>query len=309
MTTTPHRPVVVGHDGTDASSGALRYAVAEARRAGVPLRVVHAMPLRTSAFLDLPVLPEELAAEREQVESALQAEVARLADDVEVQVVTCPGAAAAVLLGAADDARLVVLGREHRTGLQRLLGGATTEDVTGHAETPVVVVPEGWREDRSPRQRVVVAIKAPGHSAELLGAAFRRAEQAGAALRVVHVWAPDERTDDHRPDGWTPQALLVDRAAASIHDLLRPWCRAYPSVTVSVEVHAADPRTDLLEETAAADLVVLLRGASPVLGPHLGPVLRPVLHAADCPVLVVPATDAELPPLDLELERAGRLLR
>ena len=78
---------------------------------------------------------------------------------------------------------------------------------------------------------------------------------------------------------------------------------------VNVEVHVADPCTDLLEESVAADLVVLLRGAAPVFGPHLGGVLRPVLHAADCPVLVVPAATGQVPPLDLELERSGALLR
>ncbi|TQK71322.1 universal stress protein [Nocardioides sp. SLBN-35] len=309
MTTTPPRPVVVGHDGTYASSGALRFAIGEARRSEAPLRVVHAMPLQTSAFLDLPVLAEELDAERQQVEATLGAEVARLADDVEVQVVTCHGAPAPVLLGAADDARLLVIGRENRTGLRRFLGGATTEDVAAHAHAPLAVVPEGWRDGHTSRQRVVVALKAPAHSTELLGAAFRRAEQSGGALRVVHAWEPDDRVDGHRPDGWTPQALLVERAAASIDDLLRPWRRAYPGVVVNVEVHLGDPRADLLEESAAADLLVLLRGEAPLLGPHLGGVLRPLLHAADCPVLVVPATHAELPPLDLELEREGTLLR
>jgi nucleotide-binding universal stress UspA family protein len=80
-------------------------------------------------------------------------------------------------------------------------------------------------------------------------------------------------------------------------------------VAVSVEVHAADPRTDLLEETAAADLAVLLRSSAPILGPHLGGVLRSVLRAADCPVLVVPSSSSAVPPLDLELERAGGVLR
>jgi hypothetical protein len=46
-----------------------------------------------------------------------------------------------------------------------------------------------------------------------------------------------------------------------------------------------------------------------VLGPRLGHVLRRVLHAAACPVEIVPATDRVLPPLDLEIERAGELLR
>lgn len=309
MTTTQQRPVVVGHDGTYASSGALRFALAEARRSGAPVRVVHAMPLRTSAFLDLPIHAEELDAEREQVEATLRAEVARLADDVQVQVVSCHGVPAAVLLGTAADARLVVLGREHRVGLQRLLAGATTEGVAARAASPVVVVPESWRDDQTPRRRVVVALKSPEHSSELLGAAFSWAEQTAAAIRVVHAWAPDDQLDGHRPDGWTPQVLLVERAAASIDELLLPWRRAHPSVAVSVEVHSADPRSDLLEETAAADLVVLLRGVSPLLGPHLGGVLRTVLHAANCPVLVVPATAGSLPPLDLELERAGTLLR
>lgn len=301
-------PVVVGHDGTDASHGALHFAVTEARRDGVPLRIVHAMPLPASAFLDSPVLVEELDAERERIESELRAVATRAAGDVEVQVVTCHGTPASVLLATAEDARILVIGRERRTGLQRLIGGATAEAVAAHAASPVVVVPENWRSDRPARRRIVVALKEPAHSNELLDVAFRRAEQSGAALRVVHAWDPaHDALDAHLPDSWTPRALLVDRAEAAITGLLQPWRRAYPSVPVGVEVHPVDPRADLLEETSAADLVLMLRGTAPVLGPHLGGVLRTALHASDCPVLVVPATGEAMTPF--ELEREGALLR
>ena len=65
----------------------------------------------------------------------------------------------------------------------------------------------------------------------------------------------------------------------------------------------------VVEETLDVDLLIVARGVSAALGPHLGRVLRPLLHAASCPVEVVPATRTSPPLPDLEVERSGRLLR
>jgi len=136
MTTTPPRPVVVGHDGTYASSGALRFALTEARRNEAPLRVVHAMPLRTSAFLDLPVLAEDLDAERQQVEATLSAEVARLADDVDVQLYALRGQATERLIAAAAGEEMLVVGTRGAGGFTGLRFGSTATQVVRHSPIP-----------------------------------------------------------------------------------------------------------------------------------------------------------------------------
>ena len=54
MNSTNTRPVVVGVDGEPGSAGALRFAVAEARRRRAPLQLVHVVP----TFLSLgPAIP------------------------------------------------------------------------------------------------------------------------------------------------------------------------------------------------------------------------------------------------------------
>jgi nucleotide-binding universal stress UspA family protein len=288
--------VVVGYDGTPTSRGALRFAIVEARRRAVPLHVVRALSVLPSGFLAVSPLAGRLADERRAAKLALRAEIAAQVEDLDVALVVRHGPAPEVLLDASGDGEALVVGRENRAGLDRLLGGATTEVVAAHAAAPVFVVPLGWTCDRRAHDRILVALKGPEHSAELLRAAFDRAVATGAGLCVVH--GQEESWDG---DG--------DRVPAAVEGLLAPWRRAYPAVPVTVEVTRGDPGVNLLESTRVADLAVVLRGVSPVLGPRLGHVLRRVLHAAACPVEIVPATDRVLPPLDLEIERAGELLR
>lgn len=134
--------VVVGVDGSPSSSKALALAATEARWRRARLRVVAAwsFPLYAAgtyvpadAYADV---PDELA-------TAVDAQVADVlgpSPEVEVERLVAEGPAAAVILEAAKDADLVVVGSRGRGGFAGLLLGSVSSQVVHHAHCPVLVV-------------------------------------------------------------------------------------------------------------------------------------------------------------------------
>jgi nucleotide-binding universal stress UspA family protein len=119
--------IVVGVDGSDESRRALDWALAEARTHGASVRVVHAYGADES--------------ERE-AELIVKAEVTTAAvDGVEVVPEALPGPPVRVLLEAAREAQLLVVGSRGRHGFPGLLLGSVSQQLANHATCPVVIVP------------------------------------------------------------------------------------------------------------------------------------------------------------------------
>lgn len=131
--------VVVGVDGSDGSAAALRWAADEARRRGDRLRAVLAWSFLDQPLGDFDASYGETAA-RERLDAALAAAGDHTAGvEVEARVV-CDLPARAVL-GAADDADLLVVGSRGLGGFRGLLLGSVSQQVAHHAPCPVVIVP------------------------------------------------------------------------------------------------------------------------------------------------------------------------
>jgi nucleotide-binding universal stress UspA family protein len=87
-----------------------------------------------------PVPPADMSAEvRAQVARAVRNAGVEGLVDVETRVL--PGHPAQVLLDAADDAALIVVGRRGHSGFAAAIMGSTSRYVSAHASVPVVVVP------------------------------------------------------------------------------------------------------------------------------------------------------------------------
>ncbi|WP_344682666.1 universal stress protein [Saccharopolyspora taberi] len=141
-------PLVVGIDGSDASSRALRWALAEARRRSVPVRVVmvwesHAVMSGPAPLLLHPELaPYEIRQKhREELMRVVRESLAGEAEP-EVQAELVEGHAAEVLVRKAADAAMLVLGS---SGHGRFTGalGSTALRCAHKARCPVVIVPAG----------------------------------------------------------------------------------------------------------------------------------------------------------------------
>jgi nucleotide-binding universal stress UspA family protein len=139
--------IVVGVDGSDASKAALRWALAEAKLRGDSVLAVHAWqvpvlpvdvgPPPVPALDTVTMLPDLERNARALVERVVE-EVAADAG-VEVETVAIEGAPATVLIDAARDAELLVVGSRGHGGFLGLLLGSVSMQVALHAPCPVVI--------------------------------------------------------------------------------------------------------------------------------------------------------------------------
>jgi nucleotide-binding universal stress UspA family protein len=143
--------VVVGVDGSAGSRAALRWAAAEARLRGTPLRAVHAWTFSYPPGAGYGVLGPSTESVsggrmndmRRAGEALLEraiGELPREADGVEIDRQVIEGSAGDVLVGAATENDLLVVGSRGHGGLASLLLGSVSQQCAHHAPCPVVIV-------------------------------------------------------------------------------------------------------------------------------------------------------------------------
>lgn len=140
--------IVVGIDGSESSLGALRWGARQANLTGATLRVVSAWEISTATGWapSYPVDYDPEADARRVLDQAIL-DTFGPAPDVAVEHVVAEGHAAPVLLAAAEDADLIVVGSRGHGALAGMLLGSVSEHVVRHAPCAVVVVPDGVRPD------------------------------------------------------------------------------------------------------------------------------------------------------------------
>lgn len=139
QTGTPDGAVVVGVDGSDTSTCALRWAAAEARLRDVPLRVVHAWHM---TFAAVPATESLMGALEEGGRAVLDSALADPAlEGLDVKDHLVPIGATQAVLRYADGASMVVVGSRGLGRVGRALLGSTSRQLAHHAPCPIVVVP------------------------------------------------------------------------------------------------------------------------------------------------------------------------
>ena len=312
MTTTDTTvaPVVLAADGTPSSEGALRYAVEEARTRGCGLRIVHVNPLAAAGHPLRPVDPSSLSQHARRVLARAAGAARGLAPELALSTTLVNGSRVWGIVKASADARLIVVGRETRHGVERLLTGATTAGVSAHARCPVVTVAADWqpRAEGAEKGHAVVALRRAADAADLLSTAYAWASERGARLTVVHVWELPDAYLDHleartRADEWQEQGEeMLDQA-------LDGWRAAHPDIQVETRVVHGHGASVLSSTAEDADVLIVRRAHEHRPFDHLGATVRALLQACPTPVLVVPAHTGLGPASDLVLEESGGLIR
>jgi len=131
--------VVVGVDGSPASKDALRWALRYARVTGTTVRAVTAWHYPYSfAWMALPEVDLEGGTQRALKETI--DEVAAAYPDVAVNPEVVEGVPPSVLITAARDAELLVVGSRGHGAFAGMLLGSVSQHCVHHATCPVVVV-------------------------------------------------------------------------------------------------------------------------------------------------------------------------
>jgi nucleotide-binding universal stress UspA family protein len=142
--------IIVGVDHADRSSAALLWAAAEARRRRAVLRIVHARQpsarRRPRSAADVVFAPSSQGhlGRREQEDdlNRVAAILGRVAPDLRVTVEPIEGPPAQVLVDAASNADLLVVGAPEPERSRESPYGSVSGHVVAHAPCEVVVVPE-----------------------------------------------------------------------------------------------------------------------------------------------------------------------
>jgi nucleotide-binding universal stress UspA family protein len=290
--------VVAGVDGSECALQAVGWAAAEATRRHATLRLVSAYAWPAGRLVGDPglgldyrrVLRESAGRE---LATAAAAAVA-VAPDVQIEQVLREGFPEPVLQAESTAADLVVLGDRGLGGFTGLLIGSVAVALAAHAACPVVVVRGPEADPVTPRtEPVVVGVDGSPAGEAAVAFAFEAAALRGVPLVAVHTW----------------RDLVVDATMAPLLDFdaidgderevlaerLAGWSEKYPDVPVRRLVVHERPARALVDESAAAQLVVVgSRGRGGLAGMLLGSVSQAVLHHAHCPVAVVrPVAAAE----------------
>ncbi|MFD8530142.1 universal stress protein [Streptosporangium canum] len=283
--------ILVGVDGSSAALEAVSWAVGEARLRGAGLRVVHVMPgwplemSEDAPYADVGRWMRDGAASMltDAVERA-RAEDGRV--DVESQLL--PGDPRRVLIEAAKDADLLVVGSHGLGGFSGMLLGSVALGVAGHTSCPVAVVRNLPAQVRG---EVAVGVDGSPAGTAAVGFAFAEASLRGADLRAVHAW--DRPLVGGGPFARTAAEERAEGERRLLAEALAGWSERYPDVKVTEQVEHMHPVEALKNASAHADLLVVgSRGRGGLAGLLLGSVSHALLHHAACPLIVASGTPA-----------------
>ncbi|MFI1354451.1 universal stress protein [Streptomyces sp. NPDC020898] len=286
-------PLVVGVDGSDVSLAAVDWAVDEAARRGVPLRLVHASLWERYEGAP-PWHGVEQPSERvlaEHVVASAAERAARRNPEVKVSTGIVMEEPADALLREGNNASALVTGSRGRGELKGMLLGSVGLAVAARAHCPVIVVRGDKAALAGTHERILLGPGDPATSGEAVRFAFREAEARACTLDVVRAWrCPSYEISE------SPQTVVEElahhheeRASALLDAVLHDAMADRPGVRVRRATVEGQARKVLLSRSAAADLVIIgARRRQGHFGLQLGLVSHALLHHADCPVAVVP---------------------
>ncbi|MEU3397130.1 universal stress protein [Streptomyces filamentosus] len=276
--------LLFGVDPEEASVPALVWAVDEAARRRLRLRLVVAVPpvhdrLRYDALghrTALRIRAESALADVEEL-------VRRLRGTLPTTSELVGGAPATVLLARAAGADLVVVGSRRLGRAAELLGeNSVVVPLTARAPCPVVVVRAPEHTEVHP-PTLVVGVDGSAESQEAVAFAVREASLREARLRAVWVWPRPVLAREDTEAGLAERRRLLAGSVAG-------WTERYPDTDIDQDVVRGHPVPELtLAARESLALVVGRTGRGGHSGMRLGSTVHGLLHHADCPVITVPS--------------------
>jgi nucleotide-binding universal stress UspA family protein len=289
-----HTKIVVGVDGSPPSLEALHWAAREAQLHHVELDVVLAYHWRVpgARLAASPELTEQVKDFASAVVDAAVAEARTTAPHAHVHGRAVLGEPAPVLLAAADEAGMIVVGSRGAGGFASLLAGSVSTRVATQAPCPVVIVRGRTDNDTCP---VVVGVDGSASADVATGIAFEEASRRASALVAVQAFTVPlpPWTMGLPPVVCDPAEIAADLRSCLIGQLAK-WRDKYPDVPVEYVISRSSAAAALMDQSLRAALVAVgTRGHGATRGLLLGSVGLQLVHHAACPVLIAQARTGE----------------
>lgn len=279
--------VLVGVDGSEDGLRATRYGAGQAKRRDDDLWLVNAVDdaMVTAGWgviYDPAVLAE---AGRSAVDQATAVAVAAGIEPERIHADVMVGHPVSVLGELSKQADVVVVGRRSSSGFERMFVGSTSTSLVAVAGCPLIVISAASTPEPTGRfHKITVAVGGSGDKAVRWAA--EEARRAEASLDVVHI-LPNQAVNvvDTLPASAVQERQWEDRVAVNLEKLIAPVRQDYPEVEFTLRARRGLLADQLIQETAAVDLIVLGVKARPPLA--LGGPIRGVLAHSACPVALV----------------------
>jgi nucleotide-binding universal stress UspA family protein len=276
--------VLIATDLSDASTNAMDYAKAVAKRYASHIVLVHVCQP------DNPIAIPERGWTKSYFEQKAEERMEMLGAELRSEgfsaMSTCkygPVESEILSLAKVHHADLVVLGTRGRQGLARLLFGSKAEAIARHSDRPVLTVgPAAAPCARSawlPKE-ILCATSLDVHSAEVAAYGYRLAEDNGAVFTLFYVEDPNHPPS---PERWRAFEDALDKALPNGETRHAPIQKLFSS---------EDPARSIVEAAAERQVDLIVLGAKPatIRNTHFRQgVLPEVLAAAPCPVLAIPS--------------------
>ncbi|MFN3601073.1 MAG: universal stress protein [Dietzia sp.] len=285
--------VVVGIDGSAASTGAVAYAANTAATRRVPLVLVTSYTMPAAMFAEGMVPPQpvydELEKECQPVVEQARETALKVAPDIEVSHAVVEGNPSQVLIDYSRKAKMIVLGSRGLGGIKGMVLGSVSASVASHAFCPVVVT----REDTDDLDRsgpVVVGVDGSEVSAKATEWAFAEASARDTPLIAVHTWMDPQVQAAAAGIALTDEdwKQLEEQQLETLSERLAGFSDRYPEVRIERFVTRDRAVRALVEQAENAQLVVVgSHGRGGFTGMVLGSTSRALLQASPCPVMVV----------------------
>ncbi|MDR3081796.1 MAG: universal stress protein, partial [Streptomyces sp.] len=242
-------PLVVGIDGSDSSLTALDWAVDEAARLGLPLRLVHAC-LWERYEGATPTSGSERPTEKVMAEKIVDTATERAGrrnPAVRVSADILPEDAVSALLREGNSAFALVTGSRGRGELTGLLLGSVSLAVAARAHCPVIVVRGDKAGLAGAHDRILLGAGEPDTSGEAVRFAFGEAEARKCVLDVVRAWrCPAYETTDLAVSAGEATLRHEQQACDHLDALLHDAMEERPGVRVRPDTAEGPARTVLL---------------------------------------------------------------
>jgi nucleotide-binding universal stress UspA family protein len=253
------RSIVVGIDGSKAAIRAAHWAVDEAVKRDVPLRLLYAMG------------QADMARERAAAESALrraQSAIEATGRPVKIESEIAHQVPVNSLIRASASAAMLCVGDVGLHHFRAGRMGSTTAALAASTHCPVAIIRDRDDHCRPSAHDIVVEIDGAPDNGLVLGAAMEEALLRDAALQAVIC-------------------RHIDGGVADLDRRLARWKRQYPQLRVESVVARGTLMEYLACRQRSVQLVVVGSHDRHHLGEVVGPAGNAVLHDADCSLLIV----------------------
>jgi nucleotide-binding universal stress UspA family protein len=285
--------IMVGVDGGEPSIRALQWAAERTDRFG-PVRPVHSWDYPLAVWAPSPFGPGA-APPFEEMEAAAREAASACLDTLEgvphEEPLVFHGDAGPVLVEAARDAELLVVGTRGRGPVRSNVIGSVGRYCADHSPVPLVIVPcHESPVPSTPCERIVVGVDGSDHSMSALTWAVANAGDDAEIVAISSWQTPIDGPILYGVNRFDIRALKA-AAKATVNETADKVCAALgvdPS-RVAREIAEGDPRWVLMSRSESADLLVLgQRGRTGLPHFFLGSTTTALIHRPHCPTAVIP---------------------